>query len=64
MALMVCCSSGLTNVVGRGTEVYQCQGFARVLHNPNVIDDLWSFDNVAIIHVAETAMPSRLACGR
>jgi hypothetical protein len=36
VALMVCCFSLLTNVVGRGAEVYQCQGFARVLNNPIV----------------------------
>jgi hypothetical protein len=34
VALMVCCFSLLTNVVGRGAEVYQCQGFARVLNTP------------------------------
>jgi hypothetical protein len=32
--------------------------------NMHVINDLWSFGNVAIIYVAETAILSRLACGR
>jgi hypothetical protein len=42
VALMVCCFSLLTNVVGRGAEVYQCQGFARVLNNPK---NKWTLQN-------------------
>jgi hypothetical protein len=35
VALIVSCSSWLTNVVVRGAEDYQRQAFARLLHNPN-----------------------------
>jgi hypothetical protein len=42
IALIVCCFSLLTNVIRRGTKVYQCQGFARVLNNPILIRT-WPF---------------------
>jgi hypothetical protein len=32
--------------------------------NLHAIDDFWSLGNVAIIYMAETAVPNRLACGR
>jgi hypothetical protein len=32
--------------------------------NMHAINDFWGLNNVAVIHMAETAMPSRLARGR